>query len=90
MERSIRRIALDRKNALFVGSAGGAKRWAILTSLVETAKLNGMEPYVWLQDVLIRMIEGHPVQQIDALLPWHATNLTRVVASSWACLLTSI
>jgi len=73
VERSIRPIALGRKNALFAGSEGGAKRWAIVGSLVETAKLNGIEPFAWLQDVLTRMVEGHPAQQLDALLPWHVS-----------------
>lgn len=41
-----------------------------MASLVETAKLNSIEPFAWLQDVLIRMVEGNPVQHLDVLLPW--------------------
>ena len=70
VERSIRPVALGRKNSLFVGSDGGAKRWAVVGSLVETCKLNGVEPYAWLRDVLSRMVDGHPQQRLDELLSW--------------------
>ena len=70
VERAIRPIALGRKNHLFAGSDGGGKRWAMVCSLVETAKLNGVEPYAYLSDVLQRMIDGHPVNRLDELLPW--------------------
>ena len=69
VERAIRPVALGRKNALFACSEGGADRWAIVASLIETAKLNGIEPFAWLRDVLTRMIEGHPTAQIGQLLP---------------------
>ena len=72
VERAIRPIALGRKNSLFAGSQGGANRWAIVASLVETAKLNGVEPFVWLRDSLTRMVDGHPVSRLDELLPWRA------------------
>ena len=58
IERAIRPIALGRKNALFAGSDGGARHWAIVASLVATAKLNGVEPLAWLTDVLERMVSG--------------------------------
>ena len=74
VERSIRPVALGRKNALFAGSEGGARRWAVVASLVETAKLNGVEPFAWLQDVLTRMVDGHRAQQLDVLLPWSASS----------------
>ena len=70
VERAIRHVALGRKNALFAGSDGGADRGAIVASLIETAKLNGVEPFAWLRDVLARMVAGHPSRQIDQLLPW--------------------
>ena len=70
VERSIRPVALGRKNSLFAGSDGGARRWAVVGSLVETCKLNGVEPYAWLRDVLSRMVDGHPSQRLDELLPW--------------------
>ncbi len=55
VERVIRPITLTRKNALFAGSDGGARHWAIAMTLIQTAKLNGVEPMVWLTDVLERM-----------------------------------
>lgn len=70
VERAIRPIALGRKNHLFAGSDGGGKRWAIMASLVGTARLNNVEPHAWLSDVLHRMINGHPANQLDDLLPW--------------------
>ena len=71
VERAIRPVALGRKNHLFAGSDGGVHRWAIIASLLETAKLNGVEPYAYLKDVLDRMSHGHPMSQIDDLLPWN-------------------
>jgi transposase len=71
VERAIRPIALGRKNHLFAGSDGGAERWAIAASLLETAKLNGVEPHAYLTDVLERMTNGHPINKIDELLPWN-------------------
>lgn len=70
VERAIRPVALGRKNHLFAGSDGGGHRWAVLCSLIETCKLNDVEPYAWLRDVLIRMVDGHPVNRLDELLPW--------------------
>jgi hypothetical protein len=66
-------MALGRKNHLFAGSDGGANRWAVIASLLETAKLNGVEPYTYLKDVLDRMTNGHPMSRIDDLLPWNWT-----------------
>ncbi len=71
VERAIRPVALGRKNHLFAGSDGGADRWAIVASLLATAKLNGIEPYAYLKDVLERMTHGHPISRIDDLLPWN-------------------
>jgi transposase len=70
VERAIRPIALGRKNHLFAGSDGGGTRWAVVCSLVETCKLNGVEPYAYLKDVLERMADGYPVNRLDELLPW--------------------
>lgn len=71
VERAIRPVALGRKNHLFAGSDRGARRWATVSSLVETAKLNGVEPYSYIADVLQRMVEGHPANYLDELLPWN-------------------
>ena len=67
-ERGMRPVALGRKNYLFVGSEGGGKAAAIAYTLIETAKLNGVDPQAWLTDVLSR-IADHPVNRIDELLP---------------------
>lgn len=71
VERAIRPIALGRKNHLFAGSDGGADRWAIVCSLITTAKLNDREPYAYLKDVLARMTNSHPASRLDDLLPWN-------------------
>ena len=63
-------IALNRKNALFAGSDGGAEHWAVIASLVETCKLNGVEPQAYLTDVIARIVAGHPQSGLDDLLPW--------------------
>ena len=71
VERAIRPIALGRKNALFAGSDGGARHWAIVASLVATARLNGVEPLAWLTDVLERMVLGpSKAHELARLLPW--------------------
>jgi transposase len=70
VERSIRPIALNRKNALFAGSDGGAEHWAVIASLIETCKLVVVEPYGYLADVITRIVQGHPNSRLDELLPW--------------------
>jgi transposase len=70
VERAIRPVALGRKNHLFAGSDGGGRRWAVICSLIASAKLNGVEPYAYLRDVLERMVAGHPASRLDQLLPW--------------------
>jgi hypothetical protein len=71
-ERSIRPVALGRKNWLFAGSDTGGERAAAILSLIETAKLNGLDPEAWLRDVLVR-IADHPINRISDLLPWNWT-----------------
>jgi len=70
IERAIRPIALNRKNALFAGSDGGAENWAIVASLIETCKLNGVDPQAWIADTLTKIVSGHLNSEIDELLPW--------------------
>jgi Transposase IS66 family/IS66 C-terminal element len=70
VERAIRPVALGRKNHLFAGSDGGGVRWATVCSLVATAKLNDVEPFAYLKDVLERMTY-HPMSRLDDLLPWN-------------------
>jgi transposase len=69
-ERAIRPLALGRKNWLFAGSDTGGERAAAMYTLVETAKLNGLDPEAYLRDVLGR-IAGHPINRIAELLPWN-------------------
>lgn len=70
VERSIRPLALSRKNALFAGSDGGGDHWATIAPLVETCKLNGINPQAYLTDVINCILAGHPQSQIEELLPW--------------------
>jgi transposase len=76
VERSIRPIALNRKNALFAGSDGGAEHWAVLASLIETCKLNQVDPEAYLADVITRIVQGHPNSRLDELLPWAYRSAT--------------
>lgn len=71
MERTIRTIALQRKNALFAGHDAGAQNWAMLASLIETCKLNQIEPHTYLTGVLTAIVNGHKRKDIDQLLPWN-------------------
>jgi transposase len=71
-ERGIRPLALGRKNYLFCGSDAGGQRAACLYTIIETAKMNGINPEAYLADVLAR-IADHPIRQIDTLLPWRCT-----------------
>jgi hypothetical protein len=70
VERAMRPIALNRKNALFAGCDEGAGAWACLASLIETCKLNGADPEAYLTDVLEKLVNGWPAARIDELLPW--------------------
>jgi transposase len=73
VENLIRPVALNRKNALFAGHDEGAAAWGRIASLVETAKLNGVEPYAYLKATLEAIASGHPASRIDELLPWAFT-----------------
>jgi transposase len=70
VERTIRPLALNRKNALFAGSDGGGEHWAILASLIETCKLNGVDPQTYLTDAFARLVAAYPINRLDQLLPW--------------------
>src|SRR5881409_3081822 len=69
-ERALRGVAIGRKSWLFAGSDRGGERAAAMFTLIETAKLNGVDPQAWLADVL-RRIADHPASKLDQLLPWH-------------------
>ena len=68
-ERSLRGVAIGRKNYLHLGSDAGGERAAIVYTLLGTAKLHGIDPYAYLHQVLAR-IADHPINRVDELLPW--------------------
>ena len=70
VERGIRPIVLNRKNALFAGHDEGAENWACIASLIETCKLNGADPQAYFADVLTRLINLWPASLLDQLMPW--------------------
>jgi len=74
VERTIRPIALNRKNALFAGHETGAQNWAMLASLIETCKLNAIEPHASITGILTAIVNGHKQSRIDELLPWNYTG----------------
>ncbi len=74
-ENALRGICLGRKNWLFAGADCGGERAAAMYSLLETAKLNRINPHEWLADVLDRIGKGHPINQIDELVPWNWVSL---------------
>ena len=71
VERTIRPIALNRKNALFAGHEAGAQNWAMLASLIETCKLNAVEPHAYIVGILTAIVNGHKQSDIETLLPWN-------------------
>jgi hypothetical protein len=73
VERTIRPIAIGRKNSLFAGHEAGAQNWAVLASLIETCKLNGIEPHGYLTQTLTAIVQGHKQSRIEDLLPWRAS-----------------
>jgi transposase len=79
-ERALRGIAIGRKAWLFAGSDRGGERAAAMFTLIETAKLNGVDPQAWLADVL-RRIADHPASQLDQLLPWHWKKADQAIAA---------
>ena len=77
VENTIRPLALNRKNALFAGHDEGAAAWARIASLIETAKMNGVNPHAYLKATLEAIANGHPASEIDQLLPWVFTPISR-------------
>jgi hypothetical protein len=70
-ERSLRMIAITRKNFLFLGSDAGGERAAVIYTVLQSAKLNGLDPEAYLADVIDRMAKGHPINRLSDLLPWN-------------------
>jgi transposase len=79
-ERALRVVALGRKNFLFAGSDSGGERAAAMYSLLGSAKLNGLDPEIYLHHVLER-IADHPISRINDLLPWNLALSTQTVPS---------
>lgn len=72
VERGMRPVALGRKNALFAGSDSGGRHWSIVASLIQSAKLNNLDPLAWLTDVLERIVSGRTKHsELSKLLPWN-------------------
>lgn len=72
VERSIRPLALNRKNALFAGSDEGGDNWAVIATLIENCKLSSINPHSWLTETLTRLANGHPANRVSELMPWTA------------------
>lgn len=70
VERSIRPLALNRKNALFAGSDEGGDNWAVIATLIENCKLSGINPHAWLAETLTKLAHGHPANSVGNLMPW--------------------
>ena len=68
---SARPQCITRKNALFAGSDGGGRTWATIASLLQTAKMNGVDPFDWMKLTLERLANGWPNSRIDELMPWN-------------------
>jgi Transposase IS66 family. len=77
-ERAIRPLTLGRKNWTFAGSDAGGRRAAAIYTIVETARMNDLDPEAYLADVIAR-IADHPINQIQALLPWNWKPLIKTV-----------
>jgi transposase len=71
VERAMRPVCLSRKNSLFAGSDEGGENWACLASLIETCKLNRVNPQAYFADLLTRLVNGWPQKRIDELMPWN-------------------
>jgi hypothetical protein len=71
VERAIRPQTITRKNALFAGSDGGGRTWAAISTLLQTAKMNAVDPLAYLTQTLIRIANGWPNSKIDDLMPWN-------------------
>ena len=74
VERSIRPLAINRKNALFAGSDEGGDNWAVIATLIECCKLNSVNPHEWLTETLSKLANGHPANRVGELMPWIAVG----------------
>jgi hypothetical protein len=77
VERATRPVTITRKNSLFACNNNGGRHWAIIATLIQAAKLNGVEPLAWLTDVIERIVRGRTKrQELETLLPrtWQAAK----------------
>jgi transposase len=63
--------AITRKNSLFAGSDGGGRTWATIATLLQTAKMNEVDPQTWLSQILKRLANRWPSSEIEAIMPWN-------------------
>src|SRR4030081_3197246 len=80
-ERALRGIAIGRRNWLFAGSRAGGERAASIYSIIESCKLNGVEPFAYISDVMQKIAEGWPNSRIDELMPWTWNQMARQKAA---------
>jgi transposase len=71
VERAIRPQTITRKNSLFAGSHGGGRTWATVATLLQTCKMNSVDPLDWLSQTLTRIAQGWPASEIEMLMPWN-------------------
>jgi transposase len=76
VERAIRPQTITRKNSLFAGSDGGGRAWATIATMLQTAKMNRVDPYAWLKLTLERIAQGWSISQIEDLMPWNFETQT--------------
>jgi transposase len=82
VERAIRPVTITRKHSLFAGSDAGARRWAIANTLIQSCKLNDVEPLAYLTDVLQRIVSGRTKSRdLSALLPWNWRSPATIAAA---------
>jgi len=75
VERAIRPQTITRKNSLFAGSVGGGRTWASIATMLQTCKMNGVDPYAWTKLTLERIANRWPNSDIEALMPWNFKTL---------------
>jgi transposase len=80
VENAIRPLALTRKNALFAGHEVGAENWALLASIVATCKLNDVNPVAYITETLQAILDGHPQNRIEQLMPWRFQTVSSLAA----------
>ena len=71
VERAIRPQTITRKNSMFAGSDGGGRTWATIATVLQTCKMNDVDPQAWLTQTLERLANGWPISQLEDLMPWN-------------------